>query len=360
MKVNRRELQEGCILLEDIFSVSPTPIMTKKTILTLEHLDLLKAFLVEEVEVEEHLDSGERFSPAAVIEEEKRSDPLKPKPSGRATKASYKEAVKRFKEQFNQWQSGASINILGLQGILISLFNDYSKKPNELFRLHEKTTEEDYIFHHSVGVGLMSAYLAQKMKYPRKNCHEIGLAGMLLDCGMAKIPPHYLFKTKDLDPRIAQQLSKHPVFGYQMLKKDQTIDEGILLAVLQHHEREDGSGYPLGVKGNKVHPYAKIVMVVDAYHAMVSERHYRKQISPFTALEILNKDIAKFDPRSLLHLTQEVTHLFVGTKVTLSTSQMGEIIFIPNDSPTRPMIRLDEGQAIALSHQPSILIDKIH
>jgi HD-GYP domain-containing protein (c-di-GMP phosphodiesterase class II) len=359
VKVNRHELVEGCILTQDVYGKTQTPVMLKNTVLTPELLDVLYAFSVEEINVAEKLESGDPFTPMKRSSRSNDSTRKARSSHEGVIQATYDEAVKRFKDQFSQWQNGAPINILGLQGILLSILQSYSKKPYDLFQLHEKTTEADYTFHHSVSVGLISAYLASKLKYPRKTSLEVGLAGLLIDCGMAKIPPHYLFKTKELNEGIAQQLTKHPIFGYQMLKKDPMIEEGIVLTVLQHHEREDGSGYPLGVSGAQLHPYAKIVMVVDSYHALVSQRHYREQQSPFTALDILNKDIAKYDPRTLLVLTQEIVHVFVGSRVKLSNDERGEIIFIPNDSPTRPMIRLDDGRAIALSQHPSLLIYRI-
>jgi HD-GYP domain-containing protein (c-di-GMP phosphodiesterase class II) len=359
VKVNRHELVEGCILTQDVYGKTQTPIMLKNTVLTPELLDVLYAFSVEEINVAEKLESGDPFTPMKRSSRSNDSTRKARSSHEGVIQATYDEAVKRFKDQFSQWQNGAPINILGLQGILLSVLQSYSKKPYDLFQLHEKTTEADYTFHHSVSVGLISAYLASKLKYPRKTSLEVGLAGLLIDCGMAKIPPQYLFKTKELNEGTAQQLTKHPIFGYQMLKKDPMIEEGIVLTVLQHHEREDGSGYPLGVSGAQLHPYAKIVMVVDSYHALVSQRHYREQQSPFTALDILNKDIAKYDPRTLLVLTQEIVHVFVGSRVKLSNDERGEIIFIPNDSPTRPMVRLDDGRAIALSQHPSLLIDRI-
>lgn len=356
MKVNLQQLQVGNVLLEDVYSMSPNPIMLKNTTLNSKLLEILRIFSINQVDVSDYLDSGELFTPKRVQEEEKKAA----KQASSPFSTPYEEAIARFKEQFISWQNGSPINIFGVQGILLTLINAYLTKPYKLFRFHEYTKEEDYIFHHSVSVGVMSAYLAQKMKYPKRVCNEIGLAGMLVDCGMAKIPPHYLYKTKDLDHDSVQQLSKHPIYSYQMLKNISSLSDGVMLAVLQHHEREDGTGYPLGVLGSQLHHYAKIVMIMDAYHAMVSHRHYRKPISPFTALEILNKDLVKFDPRALLVLTQEVPQLFVGNQVTLSNKEIGEIIFIPNDSPTRPMIRLQNGQALALSQYPSLLIDKIH
>ncbi len=356
MKVNLRQLEEGCVLLEDVYCSSPNPIMFKSTVLNQNLIGILEAFLVKQVEVSDFRTNGELFSPKKVREEDQKSV----KQMTHSLRTPYEDAILRFKEQFVSWQNGSTINIFGIQGILLTLLNEYLTKPYKIFRFHEETTEEDYIFHHSVSVGVMSAYLAQKMKYPKKVCNEVGLAGMLVDCGMAKIPPHYLYKTKDLDKESAQQLSKHPVFGYQMLKNISSLSDGVMLAVLQHHERENGSGYPLGVLGSQLHHYAKIVMIMDAYHAMVSHRHYRKPISPFTALEILNKDLVKFDPRALFVLSQEVPQLFVGNQVTLSDGNKGEIIFIPNDHPTRPMVRLNHGQALALSHTPSLLIEEIH
>ena len=77
----------------------------------------------------------------------------------------------------------------------------------------------------------------------------------------------------------------HSTRGYKFLKESSDVNRNILLCTLQHHERMDGSGYPLAVRGDKIHPYAKIIAVADVFDAMIAKRGYGKQATPYEAVE---------------------------------------------------------------------------
>ncbi|WP_077616205.1 HD-GYP domain-containing protein [Caenibacillus caldisaponilyticus] len=355
MKVNRAELVEGCVLAADVYSKAAVPLMKKKTVLTDWHLEVLNAFLIDSVDIEPVLDNGEPFkrrpdrtqSPESGVVE----DPLL---------ESFLDAVQKFKGYFQDWQQGKPVDIFSAFNMITQLVHPFLERPDALFGLYRFSKPSGYLYDHSVSVGLISAYLAHKMKHPKRQILEIGLAGLLADCGMAKLPPRLYEKRDVLTHLERRQIEKHTIYGYQMLKDHSAAKEGVLLAVLQHHEREDGSGYPLRLSRENIHPYAKIVAVADTFHALICERPYRKKHSPFSALDLLRHDhFGQLDHKVLSLLADEVANRSVGKKVLLSNDTVGEIVFIYANAPTRPLIRLDDGETFSLLDHRDVYIEEV-
>ena len=191
MKVKPAQLQRGCITTKDVEGLTDFPIVKESTVLTDELIDILKLFLVDIVEVESVLANGETFRPLEVIEEpesvteeEKQNEFL----------YDYVEAVKQFKKLFQSWQAGRKVEMLEVRLIFIPLFERIMEQPEKLLQLHHYSNKEDYIYHHSVFVGILSAYIGFKLKLDKGDWLQIGFSGVLADIGMAKISPSILKK----------------------------------------------------------------------------------------------------------------------------------------------------------------------
>lgn len=144
-----------------------------------------------------------------------------------------------------------------------------------------------------------------------------------------------------------------------MLRNVTAINEGVRLTALQHHEKVDGSGYPLKLEGSQIHFYAKVVAVADIFHAMTLERAYRKAQSPYLVLEqIMTESFGKLDPVVVQTFIQKSTDLFNGTRIRLSDGRHGEIIFTDRANPTRPMIKV-EGTIVNLMLERELYIQEI-
>ncbi|MFD1734938.1 HD-GYP domain-containing protein [Bacillus salitolerans] len=358
MKVQINQLQEGCILSTDVTSLTNRPIITKKTVLSKQHIKVLHAFLIREVNIESVLVNGQPFQPGEKSEEyheentEEKATPLI---------SLYLKSVQEFKAYFQSWQSGSQIDIVKIRKFFIPLLERVVNAPSELFMLHHYSTKKEYLYHHSVTVGLLAGFLGKKLNYEKGEWIQVAIAGLLSDCGMAKVHPKILDKQTALLPEEYNEIKMHPTHGYKMLQNLPVIREGVKLGVFQHHERIDGSGYPLGITGEKVHPFGKIIAVADVYHAMTSERNYRSKQSPFKVLELIIQDsFGQFDIPVIQALTSGIANFSIGSKVRLSNNQIGEIVFIESKSPTRPMIKLDlNGEFIQLSKRRDLFIDEI-
>ncbi|WP_312859692.1 HD-GYP domain-containing protein [Peribacillus huizhouensis] len=354
--VKTKNLVAGCILSKDISGLTSYPLMNKKTILTEDLLEVLKAFFITEVSVEKTLVDGTKFTPREIIDDEGEGAQ-----ENSSFIADYLKAVQSYKRQFQNWQAGSAVDVAKIREIMIPLFERSLEKPLEIFSLHHYSNKEDYLYHHTVSIGLLSGYLAKKMDYDVADVYQIILAGSLADCGMAKIPPEILGKSTSLTALEYEEVRKHPIYSLRMLQRSTILKESVKYAILQHHERLDGSGYPRGKSERTPHAFAKIVAVADAYHAMTSERAYRKKQSPFKVMEmIMQDDFGKFDITVINILLSCIMNYSMGSRVRLSNGYIAEIVFIDKQSPTRPLIKvIDTGEMIHLNNYRDLFIEEV-
>jgi len=362
MRVHPSQLVPGCMVLKDVMGKTNHPIIEKNTVIKPIHMTVLHKFLVQEIEVGPKLASGEVFAPEEYIEEDEESDDKKDLPKEITSFANqYLDAVQAYKDMFKNWQAGSSIDITKVRSTIVPLIQLALKDKSQVFRLHHYSTKENYFYHHSIAVGLLSSIIANQMNYSHGEIIQIGLTGFLSDAGMSKVEERILRKTGPLTAHEFEEVKKHPTYSYRLLEKIPVLKNEVRLGVLQHHERRDGSGYPIGLKEDKLYPYGKIVAVSDMYHAMTSERLYKTKKSPFKVVEEMMQDqFGKFDHKVVQAFVDSMTNFTTGTKVKLSNNQEGEIVFIESKTPTRPMVRLyHNDEIIHLKNYRDIFIEEI-
>lgn len=152
------------------------------------------------------------------------------------------------------------------------------------------TAHDIYTYTHSVNVGFLGLLLAKEVfrGSDAHNMHEVGAGFFLHDLGKVRIDPEIINKSGRLTEEEMRQMKTHPYQSYKILKESDQLSEECAVIALQHHEREDGTGYPRGRKGNQIHTYGRICAVVDVYDALTSERSYKAKLSTFDALKVMN------------------------------------------------------------------------
>lgn len=357
MLVKTKYLVEGCILAKDITGLTTRPLMNKKTILDKKLIEILNAFLIDEVSVEKMLINGLNFVPKEVIDNELEEV----EENDSSFIVLYLKAVQFYKRQFSNWQAGSKIEIGKIREIMIPLFNKAMEYPSDLLMLHHYCDKDEYLYHHAVSLGLLCGFIAHKMKFNTADINQIIIAGSLADCGMARISNKILFKKTELTYEENEEIHKHPLYSFQFIQSSPLLKEVMKMAILEHHERMDGSGYPQRKKGEKLSIYSKIIAVADVYHAMTSERIYRKKQSPFKVMErILQDDFGKFDITIVRTLLAGLSNFSIGSRVKLSNGYNAEIIFIDNHSPTRPLVKvLNSNEIINLGQNRNLYIEEI-
>lgn len=202
--------------------------------------------------------------------------------------------------------------------------------------------KDDYLFTHSVNVSLLCILIGRWLKCDEKVIKNLGVAGLLHDIGKIFIPDEILNKPDRLTDEEFEDIKKHTLLGYNLVGQNEGISPDIANAVLMHHERLDGSGYPIG-KGTQMGFYASVVAVADVYDAITSNRTYSSKQSPYTAAEILwAESFGKLDARISRVFYDKITNFYMGNEVLLSNNEKGVVVYINPTQPTRPIVMVGD------------------
>jgi HD-GYP domain-containing protein (c-di-GMP phosphodiesterase class II) len=154
-------------------------------------------------------------------------------------------------------------------------------------------------FTHEVNVAVYALALGQVMGMTDgAGLQMLGLSAFLHDAGKAKLPQTVLNKPGPLSPGEWNIMRQHPEWGRDLVAGSHDLPDVVTDTIVQHHERLDGSGYPFGLRGQGLHPFSKLVAVVDVYDALTSDRPYRRLLRPYDALSVLKRQTGtKLDSR---------------------------------------------------------------
>lgn len=219
---------------------------------------------------------------------------------------------------------------------------------------------DDVTYTHSLNVAITSSILGKWLNLSTEDNKILTVAALLHDIGKTQIPNEIINKPSQLTPIEYQTIKMHTIKGYTMLKK-LDLDPRIANCALLHHERVDGSGYPNKISSNDIPDFAKIIAIADVYDAMSSKRLYRDKISPFTIIEMFEKEgYDHFDAKFLITFLNGITQVYLNNNVKLSNGQEGVIIMLNQHSLSRPIIKLNDGTFLDLSTNKSITIEEIY
>ena len=199
-------------------------------------------------------------------------------------------------------------------------------------------TSDEYTFKHSVDVATMSMIIAKKQGLSQKDIYNIGIAGLLHDMGKSKIPPEILNKPARLTEEEFAIMKQHSALGYDILKDKTEFEKVIPVAVLQHHEKMNGKGYPLGCSSEQITAYAKILSVADVYDALVTERPYKKSFSQRTAVEMIMSMTEELDITAMRSFLSSVILYPVDSTVQLSNGEEARVVKNNESSILRPTV----------------------
>lgn len=173
---------------------------------------------------------------------------------------------------------GKRLDIGVAKSVVNDMVDSVIRNKDALLSLDSIDDSGEYTYCHSINVSTLSLVFARELGYKREEMRTIGLGALLHDIGIVVVPDEILSKPRRLTDDEFIRVKKHVVEGLELLSENLDLTEDLLNIVYQHHERYDGSGYPKGLKGTRIHPYARIVGICDLYDAMKSERPYRYEI----------------------------------------------------------------------------------
>lgn len=356
-RLSTLQLVPGMIVAENVLSFNRQLVIAKGTVLTDKLITKLDLYGILTIYVEDTIPD------AAVV-------PVAPKDP------SYSERIKSSPE-FNQFKEDYTLNVDSFRDVInnvveknIQLDVDVLLKSSLdmiasgkgqlgiLDMLHNMRDFDDSTYAHGMNVALICNLLATWLKFSPEEVELATACGMLHDIGKLLIPHDIITKPGKLSDEEYAQIQKHPVAGYQLLL-NQNVDDHVRYAALMHHERYDGTGYPMHLSGNQIDKFARIVAIADVYDAMTAARVYRGPLCPFRVIEIFESEgYQKYDTEYLLTFLDNVVNTYIQNRCRLSDGREGDIIFINKDKLSRPIVQCGKDY-VNLADNPELSIAEL-
>ena len=198
----------------------------------------------------------------------------------------------------------------------------------------------NFLIIHTMRTTVLCLAIALQLHLNLTKMIELGVTSILHEIGMLRLPPQLYMSSRKLSVREKAQISKHTLLGYTIIK-DLDYSLSIQLGVLEHHEKENGTGYPRRLSGDKISSNAKIIAVACTYEAISSPRSYKDEKSTFDALlELLQNKEHAYDGSVIKALLYTVSLYPIGTFVYLSNRKVAEVVDTNPDNPKTPVVQL--------------------
>lgn len=220
--------------------------------------------------------------------------------------------------------------------------------------------KEDYLYHHSIDVAILAGCIGEWMGCTPKRLESLMWGALLHDIGKTLVPLNIINKSGSLTAEEWNIAQLHAVRGYKYLRKNYDMPHEIHYCVLQHHERMDGSGYPLSLPGKKIDICGRIIAIADIYSAMTSMRSYGKRRTSYDAAATLQSEMfGKLDSQVCLNFLGRLRQFFQGNMVRLNDGRDAEVVYLNPSDDSRPMVRTVDGAVIDLSHSRDFSIRRV-
>ncbi len=228
--------------------------------------------------------------------------------------------------------------------------------------------DEDYFVSNPANTLIYALKIGSGLKYSQDNLLELGLCGLLYDVGLFKIPESISMKKGRLTESERNIIKKHAEMGRDILSPFKEKHNMLHRVAYEHHERENGHGYPRGIKGKEICDFAKIVGLVDTYEAMIHNRPHRKGLSQHISVkELIGSKGLLFSSEIIKIYLLEFGIFPIGSYVRLNNRAIGKVIQTSKTHPLRPVVKLlydsqenkvINGETINLNEHPVLYIAK--
>lgn len=312
------QVEPGMKLAKDVILNDGRLLLLAGFIIKPLYVRKLEAFNVADITVEDG-----PFSPISENEEEK----------------VYYHAKSTVKKIFTLVREGGQADMLEVEDAVRKILDNVISNENIMLQLTGIKDIDNYTFLHSVDVCIYSTIIGKKLGYSDEHLMSLGMGSILHDIGKCKVPINILQKPCSLTDDEASVMHLHSVYGYEIIRNIFGMNAKIARIAFQHHEKWNGSGYPLGITETSIDPLSRIVSLADVYDALTSDRVYKKRTLPHIAAEYIKRNSGTlFDPYIVDLFVESIAAYGNGTLVLLNTGEVGTIIADKGSCSTRQKV----------------------
>jgi putative nucleotidyltransferase with HDIG domain len=327
-KIRVSECKAGEILAEDII-IDGIKLVSKNTLLNSYILNKLLDYCIHEILIylkDENLEFN-------YCQEKTYKD----------FKNNYELSVGGIKSIINKIVVGGILDYESINHATNLIFDFSNYGSNVVKYLNSLKKMDEYTYTHCINVAFYAMLVGKWMNLSNNKIIDLVQAGLLHDIGKLKVENNIIKKPGRLTNSEFFEIKKHTIYGYDLINTDDRININVKNAILMHHERLDGSGYPLGLMSKDIPLYTKIISVADVFDAMTSDRVYKKGATPFKAFQMFTTEGVKiFDTSVVFILLENLSVYYIGMNVVLSSGEVGEIVYIPPKNVLSPIIKVND------------------
>jgi HD-GYP domain-containing protein (c-di-GMP phosphodiesterase class II) len=355
---NVLELRDGYYFTEDAFLDKKYLLLTPGVPITdsfkraLREWEFLKIY--SEGHTSEQLVVNAKNSPhgepASPDSEEKKTSEDDSAQSQPVTEETRFEQVAKAYEEYQDFIADIYTRYATRKELQLQLISDKVKdlcdfiKDNKRYVLRilpsQENREKNYLVIHSMRSTMYAIVIGLQLKFPIHKLIELGVSCILHEIGMIRLPPQLYMGNKVLSLIEKNAIITHPVISYNILREF-SFPLNICLGVLEHHERENGEGYPRKLAKDKISIYAKIIAVACSYEAVTAPRPYKEARDAYSGIvDIMKNQGKQYDDTIIRALLYSISLYPIGLYVILSNDKIAQVIDVNPENPKYPIVQV--------------------
>ena len=254
----------------------------------------------------------------------------------------YNEYLNYISDIYTHYATHKDLNLNEISNTVKDLCNFVRENRRYVLRIqpNQDGKNKNFLINHSMRSTVLAITIGLQLKLPIEKLIELGVACILHELGQIRLPPQLYLTDRKLTQSEKNEICTHPVISYNILKGFD-FPLSICLGVLEHHEKENGKGYPRHLSGASISPYAKIIAVACSFEAITSPRHYKEAKSSYEAMvELLKNESKQYDETVIKGLLFSLSLFPIGAYVCLSDGKIAQVTDVNPENPKNPIVQI--------------------
>jgi len=279
----------------------------------------------------------------------------------------YSELLSYLSILVSQAEKGEKLNLKPLEGYARRIVSSL-REGNELIFRALQPMPEYHLPRHMANVGIIATKIGFGLNYPESELVRLAEVALVHDLGMARLPRSIIDKPGRLTPEEFELVKEHPRYTYEMIREAGEEFHWIAEIAYQEHEKHQGQGYPRGLKGEEIHPFASIIQAADIFEAFSHPRAWRRKFITHDALQKVIRLKEDYLPSQVVKAMVNEFSLFpLNSYVQLNNGEIGRVVEIERDNLLRPKVeivydakgnKVEPPKTVNLKEMPFLFIEK--